>query len=270
MRTVLTRRELLRRSPAALLAAGLWPGSLAAGDKDAAAFSFLVVNDLHSLNKNCAPWFEKVVKQMAGHAEKPVFLFIAGDLAEDGAPSELGQVKEIFAGLKLPVYVVPGNHDFTKKVERTAYDDLFPDRLNYAFDHGGWQFVALDTTEGTKFQNTMIGDATLKWLDANLPKLDKKKPLVVVTHFPLGEGVRMRPKNADDVLKRLTDFNLRAVYGGHYHGFTEKKVGDAVLTTNKCCAFSKGNHDGTKEKGYFLVTSKEGKLERRFVEVKAG
>ena len=142
--------------------------------------------------------------------------------------AELGQVKDIFSGLKLPIYVVPGNHDFTKKEERKAYDDLFPNRLNYAFDHGGWQFVALDTTEGTKFQNTMIGDATLKWLDANLPKLDKKKPLVVVTHFPLGEGVRMRPKNADDVLKRLTDFNLRAVYSGHLprlHGKESRRRG---------------------------------------------
>jgi 3',5'-cyclic AMP phosphodiesterase CpdA len=269
MRTVLTRRELLRRSPAALLAAGLWPGALAAGDKDSGAFSFLVVNDLHSLDDKCHGWFERVAKQMAGHAERPALVFIAGDLAEDGAAKQLGPVKEIFAGLKPPVYVVPGNHDFAKGDDRKAYDDVFPDRLNYAFDHGGWQFVALDTTEGTKWQNTVIADATLKWLDEKLPKLDKKKPLVVVTHFPLGEGVRTRPKNADEVLKRLTDYNLRAAYSGHYHAFTEKKAGDAVLTTNRCCAFSKGNHDGTKEKGYFLVTAKDGKLERTFVEVKA-
>ena len=259
---MLTRRELLRRSPSALLAAGLWPGSLAAGDKDTGTFSFLVVNDLHSLDKKCHPWFEKVAKQMAGHAEKPEFLAIAGDLADDGTAEQIGAVKDIFAGLKLPVYVVPGNHDYTKEETRKAYDDLYPDRSNYTFDHAGWQFVALDTTEGTKYQNTSIAADTLKWLDDNLPKLDKKKPLVVVTHFPLGEGVRMRPKNADDVLKRLVEFNLRAVYSGHYHAFTEKKAGDAVLTTNRCCAFSKGNHDGTKEKGYFLVTAKDGKLER--------
>jgi 3',5'-cyclic AMP phosphodiesterase CpdA len=266
--TPLTRRELLRRTPAALLAAGLWPGTLAAGGSDTGSFSFLVVNDLHSLDKKCEPWFEKVVRQMTTHEEKPELLLIAGDLAEDGKLEQIAAVKEIFSGLKLPIYVVPGNHDYTPKQERKAYDDLFPDRLNYAFDHGGWQFVALDTTEGTKYQNTTIGDATLKWLDDNLPKMDKKKPLVVVTHFPLGEGVRMRPKNADELLKRLTDYNLRAVYSGHYHAFTEKTSGDAVLTTNKCCAFSKGNHDGTREKGYFLVAAKDGKLERRFVEVK--
>jgi len=270
MRTVLSRRELLRRSPATLLAASLWPGALAAGDKDAGEFSFLVVNDLHSLNDKCKPWFEKVAKQMGGHAEAPELLLIGGDLAEDGTATQLGAVKEIFAGLKLPTYVVPGNHDFAKGDDRKAYDDLFPDRLNYAFDHKGCQFVGLDTTEGTKYQNTTIAATTLKWLDAKLPKLDKKKPLVVLTHFPLGEGVRMRPKNADEVLKRFTGYNLRATYGGHYHAFTEKKAGDAVLVTNRCCAFSKGNHDGTKEKGYFIVTAKDGKLDRKFVEVKSG
>ena len=267
---MLTRRELLRRSPAALLAAGLWPGTLSAGDSDAGSYSFLVVNDLHSLDKKCGPWFEKVVRQMAAHEEKPELLLIAGDLAEDGKAEQLAAVKEIFAGLKLPFYVVPGNHDYTPKQERKAYDDLFPDRLNYTFDQNGWQFVSLDTTEGTKSANTTIAVTTLKWLDDQLPKLDKKKPLIIVTHFPLGDGVKMRPKNADDVLKRFLEYNLRAAYSGHFHGFTEKKAGDAVLTTNKCCAFSRGNHDGTKEKGYFLVAAKDGRLERKFVEVKAG
>jgi 3',5'-cyclic AMP phosphodiesterase CpdA len=268
--TRLSRRELLRRSPAALLAAGLWPGTLAAGDPATETFSLIVVNDLHSLDRKCHPWFEKVVKQMAGHAEKPAFLLAAGDLANDGAADQLAAVKEIFAGLKLPVHAVPGNHDYTNKGERKAYDDLYPNRLNYAFDHGGWQFVALDTTEGTKWQDTTISADTLKWLDDRLPKLDKKKPLVVSTHFPLGEGVKMRPKNADALLKRLMPYNLRAVYSGHFHGFTERTAGDAVLTTNRCCAFARGNHDGTKDKGYFLVTAKDGKLARTFVEVKAG
>jgi 3',5'-cyclic AMP phosphodiesterase CpdA len=266
---MLTRRQLLRQSPTALLAAGLWPGALAAGDPDAGTFSFLVANDLHSFNKECAPWFERVARQMAGHAENPELMFFAGDLANDGTAAQLGQVKDFFLSGKTPAYVVPGNHDYAKGNDRKAYDELFPGRLNYAVEHRGWQFVGLDTTEGTKWQDTSIAADTLKWLDGQLPKLDRKQPLVVVTHFPLGMGVRMRPKNADEVLKRLTDFNLRAAFSGHFHGFTEKKAGEAVLTTNKCCAFSKGNHDGTKEKGYFVVSAKDGKLGRRFVEVKA-
>jgi 3',5'-cyclic AMP phosphodiesterase CpdA len=267
---MLTRRQLLRQSPAALLAAGLWPGALAAGDPDTGSFSFVVANDLHSLTKDCAPWFEKVAKQMAGHAEKPELVFLAGDLAEDGTAAQLGQVKDVFLARKTPTYVVPGNHDYAKGDDRKTYDELFPGRLNYAVEHKGWHFLALDSTEGTKWQETTIAADTLKWLDRELPKIDRRRPLVVVTHFPLAAGVRMRPRNADDVLRRLASHNLRAAFSGHFHGFTEKRAGEAVLTTNKCCAFSKGNHDGTREKGYFLVAAKDGTLDRRFVEVKAG
>ena len=45
-------------------------------------------------------------------------------------------------------------------------------------------------------------------------------------------------------------------------------VNNATLTTDKCCSFHHANHDGTKEKGYFVCTAKDGKIGRSFVEVK--
>src|SRR5206468_6314048 len=58
------------------------------------------------------------------------------------------------------------------------------------------------------------------------------------------------------------------LFNGHFHGFTESKAGSTILTTNRCCAISRKNHDGTKEKGYFLCAAKEGRIERKFIEVK--
>jgi hypothetical protein len=78
----------------------------------------------------------------------------------------------------------------------------------------------------------------------------------------------MRPLNADPVLEGFRDFNLVAVFDGHYHGFTERHAGRTVLTTNRCCAISRNNHDGTPEKGYFLCTALDGQIQRQFVEVK--
>ena len=68
----------------------------------------------------------------------------------------------------------------------------------------------------------------------------------------------------------MKPFNLAAAFNGHYHAFTEKKIGESIVTTNRCCSHAKNNHDGTKEKGYFLVDAKDGKLNRQFVEVKKG
>jgi hypothetical protein len=70
------------------------------------------------------------------------------------------------------------------------------------------------------------------------------------------------------VLDRFKGHNLRAVFNGHYHALTERTVGEVVLTTNRCCAISRGNHDGSTEKGYFLCHAKGGKVGHTFVEVK--
>lgn len=268
--TRLTRRQLLRMSAGSLLAAGLWPGVLRAREADAAGeFYFLQVNDLHYRDKNCGPWFEKVLKQMKARPEKIDFCLLAGDLADHGKPEQLAPVRDIFKGLRMPVHVVVGNHDYREKDDRQAFEQLFPRSINYHFEHRGWQFLGLDSSDGRR-PYVAVQPHTLRFLGDTLPKLDKKRPTVVFTHFPLGPMVIARATNADDVLARFKDYNLQAVFGGHYHGFTERKVGPTTLTTNRCCAFSKPNHDGSKEKGFFVCHAKDGKIERTFVEVKPG
>src|SRR5262249_54068613 len=140
----------------------------------------------------------------------------------------------------------------------------------YRFEHRSWQLVALDSTQGQLSRNTSVQAPTLRWLDDMIPQLDKKRPTIVITHFPMGPFVIGRPKNADKVLDRFKEINLQAVFSGHWHGFTERKVGPVTLTTDRCCSFRRQNHDGTKEKGYFLCHAKDGKILRSFVEVKAG
>jgi hypothetical protein len=163
---------------------------------------------------------------------------------------------------------VIGNHDYATQTDRRAYTQAFPLRINYYFKRGGWQFVGLDTSEGQRYEKTSIAPETFQWLNDYLWRLDKRKPTVVFTHFPMGEGVKYRPSNANALLERFLDFNLQAVFCGHYHGFTEKFAKDAPVTTNKCCSLKRGNHDNTKEKGYFVCETRDGKLTRRFVEFK--
>lgn len=266
-----TRRAMMRMSAGALLTAGLWPGALGAEDKaDAGDFHFLAVNDTHWKDRAGAGWFAGLARQMKGHAEKPELVLLAGDLSEDGKPQQLGPMRDFCKGLGLPVYVVPGNHDYLTPTDRKPYDDLFPDRLNYRFEHRGWQFLAFDSTEGKMYTRTAVQPATLKWLDATLPKLDKKRPLIAFTHFPLGPHVRMASGNAAAVLQRFKEHNLRAIFCGHYHGATERKVGAVVLTTNRCCSFASRNHDDSERKGYFLCRAKAGQVTRTFVDYAPG
>ena len=78
-----------------------------------------------------------------------------------------------------------------------------------------------------------------------------------------------RPLNADALLERFKPFNLQAVFSGHFHGFTERQVGDAILTTNRCCSAWRANHDFSKEKGWFSCLARNGRITREFVQAAA-
>ncbi len=264
-----TRRQFCKLSAGALLAAGLWPGRLRAaengkGDSD---WTFLAVNDLHYSDAQCAPWFEKVVAAMKASAPKADFCIISGDQANGGTKEQLTSVRDIFKTLGMPFYTTPGNHDHVKDYDRTAYDAIFPGQLNQTFEHRGWQMIGLDTSDGTKSYGTTIHDSTFEWLRTNLPKLDKTKPTILFTHFPLGTKLIVRPLNAEALLGTLAEFNLQAALSGHWHGFTEETRHSTTLTTDRCCSRVRDNHDGTKEKGWFVCTVKDGTVSRRFIEI---
>lgn len=268
MNRSISRREMLRLGGAGLVGLRLWSGQIFAEPTATSSdeFSFIAVNDLHYLEPACRPWFDQVVRQMKTSAPKAEFCLLGGDLADNGTIEQLTEVRDALAYLGIPVHTVVGNHDHLSDTDRSAYEKIFPEQINYRFEHGGWQVIGLDSSEGTKSLETIVSDATLRWLDHNLPKLDARKPTIVFTHFPLGESVPMRPLNADVVLQRFAHFNVQAMFSGHFHGFTERYQGDASLTTDRCCARVRNNHDGTKEKGWFLCQASGGCLSRQFVE----
>lgn len=262
----LTRRRALARLAKLGLGAGvLGPGFLRAIAADAnTGFKFIVVNDTHYMSDECGKYLAGLVKQM--NAEKPAFVLHAGDVTDQGGVAHLKSARKVFRRLDCAFHPVMGNHDWFTPTDRRAYLTTFPLKLNYSFRHDGWQFIGLDTTEGQKFEKTRIQPATFEMLDDILGRLSREKPTVVFTHFPLCEKVKMRPVNADELLARFKGWNLRAIFNGHYHAFTECERAGAPITTNRCCALKRHNHDGTKEKGYFVCEATAGRLTRRFVE----
>src|SRR4051794_39583714 len=107
---LINRREALQQlSAGTLLALGLWPGALRAEDKHkSGSFRFVVINDTHYVDADCARWLEGVVRQMKTHGPLD-FCLHAGDLTDNGRRGDFGAVRDIFKGLGVPTYVVIGN-----------------------------------------------------------------------------------------------------------------------------------------------------------------
>lgn len=264
----LSRRDWLRHSAAATLALGLWPGCAAHRENGRGGnFSFIAINDTHYFSPECPAFFQRVIASVKALTPRPEFCLMIGDLAEKGTLQELGAMRDVLRSFDMPFHPVIGNHDYLSQTDRSTWDQLFPGKLNYHFEHRDWQLIGLDSTEGLKYRDTYIQPETFRWLDDQLRKLNPAKPTILFTHFPLGMDLRYRPKNADALLERFGDFNLVAVFNGHFHGATERQVGNTILTTNKCCSIARNNHDGTREKGYFLCHAIEGRIHRQFIEV---
>jgi calcineurin-like phosphoesterase family protein len=264
----LSRRDVLRMGAGTLLSMGIWPGALRAADAGLGGrFSFIAVNDFHYIDDKAVPFLERAFALMKSGDATPELCLMSGDFSEHGTKEELNAIRDLIKGLGFPTYGVVGNHDCVTQTDRKPYEEVFPNRINYSFEHRDWQIVCLDTTEGLRASRTNISDTTLRWIDDALPKLDKKRPMIVVSHFPLGPGVANRPVNADAVLEKFLDYNLQAAFCGHWHGQSERQVRQAVVTTDRCCSFSAKNHDGSKEKGFFLCQAAEGRVTRKFLEV---
>lgn len=80
----------------------------------------------------------------------PDVVLVTGDLANDGFQVEYDRIGEILAGLTMPMFVVPGNHD-----DRTRLRALFPntlppggpdDPIDYVIDEFEVRLVGLDTS----------------------------------------------------------------------------------------------------------------------------
>lgn len=266
----LTRRELLAMGTSTLVGSALLATAAkaeSAPDRARAPWRFLAVNDLHFQSEECRPWFERVVAAMKASAPDARFCLLGGDLADEGRSDQLTAAREVFSALQIPLHATPGNHDYRTDDDRSAYESELPNQINGWFEEGGWQFIGLDTTQGTLYDKTTISAVTLDWLDSELPKLQSQNPTVVYTHFPLGGGVQHRPLNADLLLERLRPLNVQAIFSGHWHSFTESRWQSAILTTNRCCSRVRNNHDGTAAKGWFVCEVAGAKLTRRFVEI---
>ncbi len=266
----LSRRAALKCSLGVLLGGGFWPGRQLTHAADrSASFRFLVVNDTHCSTPECGPWLRRLVAQMRTHTGVAFCLHL-GDITDRGDQENLIVAREAFAELGVPFHPVPGNHDWERPNSRETYDAAFPNRLTYGFEHQGWEFLALDSTHGQLWERTRVQTAALDALDQRLAQIDRSRPLILFTHFPLAHLTPMTPLNADAVLERLLRFDLRAAFSGHHHGFTESRHRSAMLVTNRCCARIRDNHDGTPGKGYWLCSVQDGRLDREFVPFKPG
>ncbi len=166
---------------------------------------------------------------------------ISGDLTSTSSEEEFEQAKKLIDSWKLPMTIIPGNHDaYTRKVEkRKIFYKYFaekPARTNYpgknlTLEHDRievhplldkWYIIALDTAVATswvssrgKFSEKQERDLTLL-----LKEFDKDEKIIMVNHFSFFEHESIRKKLIRcENLKRLIRIypQIKIYLHGHTH-----------------------------------------------------
>jgi 3',5'-cyclic AMP phosphodiesterase CpdA len=236
MKAELDRREFLKLSGlgAVVLACDLggWGSALASAQKD---FFFVQLSDTHigfndpKVNPDYAGTLAKAVAQVNGLKRQPDFVVFTGDLThttddDNERRKRLAQFKKIASSLKVKnVRFLPGEHDAALDNAK-AYMEFFG-QTHYVFSHKGVNFIALDNVSDPHSQ---VGEAQLQWLGAELKRMDKKTPIVVLTHrplFPLYPDWDWDTKDSDKVLDLLAPYQNVTVLYGHIHQLNDKQTG---------------------------------------------
>ena len=165
-----------------------------------------------------------------------------GDLIEGvGQPpaeyaARFARMAAILDQVRIPWYLVPGDHDVNPKeltpnssdrsIEKLFYSNYKPKRpelsqgLYYSFDVEGYHFIALNSVEhlctDVRWGNAFLArltDEQFSWLKQDLEKHRSSRGIVVFTHQPLWyNAAAWQP-----VHRLLRQYPVRLVVAGHFH-----------------------------------------------------
>lgn len=194
------------------------------------------ITDAHILEKG-KHWFSEPATATADRLGRAVdflnrlqpaldVVLFTGDLSEDGCDASYEHLLELLQPLKIPLFVIPGNHD-RREALRSAFQkaDYLPKRgyLHYVIDLYPVRLIGLDTViEGEG--GGRLCPQRLHWLEETL-RQDSKKPTFLFMHHPPGlirTGTKLFDRALCDVPLDWGQWlqlhpQILGIFSGHYH-----------------------------------------------------
>ncbi len=178
------------------------------------SFRFAFISDTHigSPNGSSEEDLRRTVRDinaMGGIA----FVVLTGDITELGTDEELRLAKQILDSLKVPWYIIPGNHDTGwSESGGMMFTTLFGyDKFSFAYE--GIHFLGCASGPYVRMGDGHVPRDAIHWLDKELKQLKPGQPLIFLNHYPIDNGL----DNWYEITDRLRHYNTWAILCGHGH-----------------------------------------------------
>ncbi len=141
------------------------------------------------------------------------FVVITGDITELGTDAEIRLAKTILDGLKVPYYIIPGNHDSGwSESGGVSFGKIFGND-KFSFEYNGIRFLGCASGPYVRMSDGHIPRDAVVWMDDQLKNIDPEKPVIFLNHYPLDKDL----DNWYEAIDRLKQHNTLAVLCGHGH-----------------------------------------------------
>lgn len=190
--------------------------------------------------------FERTVADINALDPQPDVVFHTGDIVHNGRADEYAVAMAILAGLKAPVYVIPGNKDDRVNLHAAfagaGYLSPDPGFIDYVVEDFPVRLIALDTLVPTSNKGDFSGGriANLaRWLDE-----ETAKPIAVFCHHP-PFAVPVGPVAINFVdAETMEEFagtlqrsnRVAGIFSGHVHRAAKGQVGKIPVVVVPCIA----------------------------------
>jgi 3',5'-cyclic-AMP phosphodiesterase len=169
---------------------------------------------------------------------RPDVTVVTGDLVDHGNPDEYANLRALLAPLRMPVYLIPGNHDSRENLRAAFADAGYLPRaglLHYAVEGHPLRIVALDSNvPGLHYGE--LGAEQLAWLDRTLAAAPDRPTLVMLHHPPFMTGIAhmdhhdLRDRAAlAEIVRRHPQ--IERILCGHLHRTIDHRFAGTVAGT---------------------------------------
>ena len=179
-----------------------------------------------------ASCLKKVITHCNEFNPKIDLVFVTGDITDGGQLEEYEEFNKILRDLKIPWFVIPGNHDNNKILMDYFNDhDYLPRNekfCNYLIDKYPFILIGLDTTVSGQNYGEFCKER-LRWLDLNLKRYSSKPTILFMHHPPFVTGIdgmdNQNFKNAIEFFDILRSYpQVKHIACGHVHRAIETVI----------------------------------------------
>lgn len=176
------------------------------------SFKFALITDTHIGNPNNDEDLQRTVKDVNSLTDID-FVIVSGDVTEFGSYDELSTAKALLDNLKIPYYVIPGNHDSNWSESGTNDFLRIFGSETFGFEHGDYKFIGLASGPNMRMSPGQIPRENLTWFFDEIGKTDKNMPIIYVNHYPMDNSLN----NWFEVMDALQPYNVQLMLCGHGH-----------------------------------------------------